>query len=551
MSFADYSTGRLSGVTLAWKEGRTRACVVLMLLVWALWAMVGNAVAQPADGSRRAARVAADLSARVAGGATAQVILRGTPDEVRALAARHGLRVTKSLRSGAVATVDRAALASLSADPSVPAVAEDRPVYPTMAVATESTGVKQVWAGLEGAGRYSGRGIGVAVIDSGVTEHGDLAGHIAAHVDFTSPLGFGRDFYGHGTHVAGIIAGSNRAVRGFKGMAPGAHLINLRVLGRDGSGLSSDVVEAIDWAIENRSRFNIRVLNVSLGHPAIEHAADDPLVQAVERAVASGIVVVASAGNLGKTADGEPVIGAISSPGNAPSVITVGALNTKGTPQRSDDVVATYSSRGPTYGDRLIKPDLVAPGNKLTSLSAVGSTLWKKYPELRAGLLGSYMTLSGTSQAAAVVAGAAALVLEANPTLKPVQVKFALQATASLMPEAGIVASGAGSLNAAAAVKMAVKGPAARKTTLTIGGESVTSGSVAFESAYADGLRGNSVIWGNSLVWGDSLTWGETLVWGETLTWGETLVWGETLTWGETLVWGETLTWGETLIWGE
>ncbi len=287
MSFAEHTNGRLSGVALAWKEGRTRACVVLMLLVWVLWAMVGNAVAQPAAGGRTA-RVAADLSARVSRGETAQVILRGTPDEVRALAARHGLRVTKTLRSGAVATVDRAALASLSSDPAVPAVAEDRPVYPTMAVTTEATGVKQVWAGLDGVGRYTGRGIGVAVIDSGVTEHGDLGGHIAAHVDFTSAAGFGRDFYGHGTHIAGIIAGSNRAVSGFQGMAPGAHLINLRVLDRDGAGQSSDVLEAIDWAIENRAKFNIRVLNVSLGHPAIEHAADDPLVQAVERAIVGG-----------------------------------------------------------------------------------------------------------------------------------------------------------------------------------------------------------------------------------------------------------------------
>ncbi len=116
----------------------------------------------------------------------------------------------------------------------------------------------------------------------------------------------------------------------------------------------------------------------------------------------------------------------------------MGALNTKGTPQRSDDEVATYSSRGPTYGDGLIKPDLVAPGNKVTSLASPGSTLWRKYPTLRSGGgLGEYLTLSGTSQAAAVVAGAAALVLEANPKMTPVQVKFALQATASFMPQAG------------------------------------------------------------------------------------------------------------------
>ena len=198
-------------------------------------------------------------------------------------------------------------------------------------------------------------------------------------------------------------------------MAPGAHLINLRVLAADGSGQSSDVLEAIDWTIENKARYGIRVLNVSLGHPAFEPAADDPLVQAVERAVRAGIVVVCSAGNLGKhPVTGQPIIGAINSPGNSPSVITVGALNTKGTPQRSDDVVATYSSRGPTYGDGFVKPDLVAPGNRIVSLAAPVSKLWVEHPEQRRGF--GYIELSGTSQATAVVAGAAALVLDANRT---------------------------------------------------------------------------------------------------------------------------------------
>ena len=165
-------------------------------------------------------------------------------------------------------------------------------------------------------------------------------------------------------------------------MAPGAHLINLRVLGADGSGQSSDVVEAIDWTIENKARYNIRVLNVSLGHPAVEAAADDPLVQAVERAVRAGIVVVCSAGNLGKhPVTGQPIIGAISSPGNSPSAITVGALNTKGTPQRSDDEVATYSSRGPTYGRRLREAGPGAPGNRIVSLAAPASKLWLEHPE--------------------------------------------------------------------------------------------------------------------------------------------------------------------------
>ena len=365
-----FSSNRLAGLTLAWQEGRTSACVALMVAVWVLWAMVGVAIADSPRPFR--ARVAQDVAEKVSRGERSNLILPGSPDAVQALIQRHGLRVERRLRSGAVVSVDQATMASLAADPAVSALAADRPVHSTMSTTTESTGAQQVWAGLDGVGRVTGRGIGLAIIDSGITERVELRGRIAVHVDFVDgSRGAGRDFYGHGTHIAGIVAGNVGLPGGFRGMAPGAHLINLRVLKADGSGQTSDVVEAIDWTIENKARYNIRVLNVSLGHPAVEGAADDPLVQAVERAVRAGIVVVCSAGNLGKhPVTGQPIIGAISSPGNSPSVITVGALNTKGTPQRSDDAVASYSSRGPTYGDGFVKPDLVAPGNKIVSLEA-------------------------------------------------------------------------------------------------------------------------------------------------------------------------------------
>jgi len=376
---------RLAGLPLAWKEGRTSACVALMVAVWLLWAMVGVAIADSPRGFR--ARVAADVAERVARGERSRLILPGSPDAVQALIERHGLQVERRLRSGAVVSVDQATMASLSADPAVSALAADRPVYSTMSVTTEATGAQQVWAGLEQVGRYTGRGIGIAVIDSGLTESGALRGRVAVHVDFVDGArGAGRDFYGHGTHIAGVIAGNSGAPGGFRGMAPGAHIINLRVLAADGSGQSSDVLEAIDWTIENKARYGIRVLNVSLGHPAFEPAADDPLVQAVERAVRAGIVVVCSAGNLGKhPVTGQPIIGAVNSPGNSPSVITVGALNTKGTPQRSDDEVATYSSRGPTYGDGFVKPDLVAPGNRIVSLGAPPRSCGSNTPSSAAG----------------------------------------------------------------------------------------------------------------------------------------------------------------------
>ena len=168
----------------------------------------------------------------------------------------------------------------------------------------------------------------------------------------------------------------------FRGVAPGAHLISLRVIGADGTGKASDVIEAIDWAIKNRKRFNIRVINLSLGGPAEQSYKDDPMCEAVERAVHAGIVVVAAAGNRGKDDEGRSVHGLIESPGNDPYVITVGALNTKGTARRSDDELTTYSSKGPTAVDGLIKPDLVAPGNKIVSAEALGASLIADHPSL-------------------------------------------------------------------------------------------------------------------------------------------------------------------------
>src|SRR5438034_7006291 len=153
---------------------------------------------------------------------------------------------------------------------------------------------------------------------------------------------------GHGTHVAGIIAGQQGRTsdtRKYSGVAPGAYLVNLRVLGDDGSGTASDVIEAIDWAIDHRADYNIGVINLSLGAPVLQPDRDDPLCEAVERAVRAGITVVAAAGNFGKLPDGQAVRGGIVSPGNSPWAITVGALDTHGTPERSDDTVASYSSR--------------------------------------------------------------------------------------------------------------------------------------------------------------------------------------------------------------
>ena len=196
-----------------------------------------------------------------------------------------------------------------------------------------------------------------------------------------------RDFFGHGEHVSGIIAGNgadstcSNCDRTFRGIAPGVNLIDLRVLDSNGTGADSFVIEAIQRAIELKDVYNIRVINISLGHPVFESYTTDPLCQAAELAWRAGIVVVAAAGNDGRdNSFDNNGYGTIYSPGNDPYVITVGAMKTVGTPQRTDDLIASYSSKGPTPIDHVLKPDIVAPGNRVVSLMAPHGSLQRDYP---------------------------------------------------------------------------------------------------------------------------------------------------------------------------
>ena len=219
--------------------------------------------------------------------------------------------------------------------------------------------------------------------------------------------------------------------------------MNLRALDAAGTGTDSGVIAAIQRAIELKDLYNIRVINLSLGRPAYESFAQDPLCQAVEAAWDTGIVVVVAAGNLGRdnSFDNEGYA-TIVSPGNDPYVITVGAMKTKFTATRSDDQIASYSSKGPTVIDHIVKPDLVAPGNRVISLRIPGSDLVTSYPDNTVLLSyyshgggqtdsSDYFRLSGTSMATPMVSGAAALLLEKEPNLTPDQVKARLMRTAT------------------------------------------------------------------------------------------------------------------------
>ncbi|HYY94703.1 MAG TPA: S8 family peptidase, partial [Pyrinomonadaceae bacterium] len=321
-----------------------------------------------------------------------------------------------------------------------------------------------------------GTGVGIAVLDSGVdTTHTAFLDRsnglrVVYSQDFT---GEGRtdDPYGHGTHVASIAAGNGRISNAsYVGIAPGANIINLRVLNSQGTGRVSWILSALNWVLLNRTAYNIRVVNLSLGTPAADSYKNDPVCQAVRKLVDAGVVVAAAAGNLGKDSSGNKLYGQIHSPGDEPSAITVGAANTFGTDARGDDGVATYSSRGPTRGywtdalgtrhhDNFIKPDLVAPGNKIIDAAAVDNYLLTNNPTLDAGVspvdARRMMYLNGTSMATPVVSGAAALMLQANPKLTPNLIKMILMYTAQPLAGFNMLEQGAGEVNVEGAVRVA------------------------------------------------------------------------------------------------
>ena len=540
------------------------------------------ATTPPALAQHRA-RLSADLADHMAvQSQTIDVIVHGDQPTVDAMATSVNVPVKRYLkRGGAVLRLTAGQLAALQADPAVDHLSGDAPIHSVADVTALSIGADQAWAGANALRSLSGKGVGVAVIDSGIdSTHNALKGHVVVTKDFTG--GNGMDLYGHGTHVAGIIAGTTGNTpdtADYQGIASDAYLINLRVLGADGSGKASDVVEAIDWAIDHRTDFNIRVINMSLGGPVLQPYRDDPMCEAVERAVKAGIVVVAAAGNFGKAADGRRIIGGITSPGNSPHATTVGAIDTHDTPQRSDDTVAEYSSRGPTIYDRVLKPDMVAPGSHIVSAEVTGSYLSRAFPGRHVAGSGhdAYIQLSGTSMAAGVVSGAVALLLQERPRLRPEGTTAVLQFTSSFMPEAGLIAAGAGSINVLAAAELLSSGVLSQTT---IAGERTTDSGLVFVAkghktqvqqlflsnpvVSGDGAvrgvsaRGASTVQDGFMLRVGSIKWDSTTMGGMTVPAGS-ILWrvsswqpGATVDDSDSIIWGGSIISGslDSIVWG-
>jgi serine protease AprX len=499
-------------------------------------------------------------------------------------------------------------LSNIAADPNIAYISIDRKVgarevpFAAAEYTIEPINAPSAW--WQG---YLGTGVGVAVIDSGINAVDDLSlnpllpvsreNRIVYSENFVTTENTTADLYGHGTHVAGLIAGNGADSTGkhffrtFYGSAPNANLINLRVLDSTGAGTDSAVIAAIERAIALKTTYNIRVINLSLGRPIFENYAQDPLCQAVEQAWQAGMVVVVAAGNDGRNLNLNPEgYGTINAPGNDPYVLTVGAMRTMQTPSIQDDNIASYSSKGPSFLDQVVKPDVVAPGNLVSSLLFSNDPLQVENPTFVTPLSfyqsngngnkssSSYFPLSGTSMATGIASGAIADLIQAAPSLSPDQVKALVMQSAakSQFPATSSVTAsgvtyvanydvftvGAGYLDINAAIGAALNS-----------GNSLPSGTAMSPIATFDPSTGNTYVvtdqtalWGRSNLFSASSVYGANAflsVNGSTALWGRTALWSDsdpnafTALWGQTAIWGKgtpdatTALWGKTAIWGK
>ncbi len=321
----------------------------------------------------------------------------------------------------------------------------DREVRALLDVAVPTVKANQLWN--QG---YTGKGVTIAILDTGIYPHPDFIEPVNRIIHFvdlvnnknTKPY----DDNGHGTHCAGTAAGNGYASSGkYRGPAFQANLIGVKILNKMGSGRASQVIKGLEWCLSNKEKFNIRIVSLSLGYKATESYREDPVCQAVGKLWENGIVVCAAAGNDG------PEAKTINSPGIHQDIITVGASDDVNTPQLFDDKVADFSSRGPTI-DGLTKPDVLAPGTNIVSARARGSFLDKTSKDNNV-VDDWYITLSGTSMATPLCAGIIAQLLEAQTYLTPEEVKLRLKRSCSRVTSVDANTQGEGLVNAVKALE--------------------------------------------------------------------------------------------------
>jgi serine protease AprX len=473
--------------------------------------------------------------------------------------------------NGLIASLDHNGIVALSNQSNVVYISKDRPLAPFFDNAAPAVNAQAAWNS-----NLTGSGIGVALIDSGVNAHPDLLttgflpfSRVVYNQSFVAGDSSTADAYGHGTHIAGLIAGDGLSSTGFifsqtfKGIAPGANIVNLRVLDANGSGTDSQVIAAIGQAISLKSKYNIKVINLSLGRGVFESYKLDPLCQAVERAWKSGIVVVVAAGNNGRYL---PTAGyaTVTSPGNDPYALTVGAMKPMGTPERADDLIASYSSKGPTLIDHVVKPDLVAPGNLLVSTETSNTTLFNTEPANRvpynAYIYGGpsssskfYFELSGTSMATGVVSGAVADLLQARPLMTPDQVKARLMKTASkTFPTTSSVFDAASGITYTSHYDIFTVGAGYADLAAALASTELSSGAAISPTAVYDSNTGNVYLTSDQpSAWGTKQAWSGPAVWGNTqFVGGSAIMWGANSTSGSAIMWGASGLSGSAIMWG-
>ncbi|MGH9179191.1 MAG: S8 family serine peptidase [Acidimicrobiales bacterium] len=437
----------------------------------------GPATELAADDTALGAAAAAKVERGVAtsGGTARAMIVQALPGHEaaarRAIDAAGGSVGTElPFVHGFRATLTGDETAAVAASPAVRAVSLDHRIvledYAYDESTTASNFAKTAEATAAWAAGNLGSGVGVAVLDTGVSSVRDLDGRIVFGPDLSGE-GSTIDTHGHGTVMAGIVGGDGAESAGrkggaFTGVAPRSTLVPVKVAGRNGVVDVSTMLQGMHWVSAYRQQFNIRVMNLSWGTSSQQDPSLDPLNYAVQRLWQEGIVVVVASGNSG------PQAGTVMKPADDPLVITVGAYDDKQNLDPADDSMSSWSSRGPTAAG-LTKPDLVAPGRFITAARSFGSHVESTYP--KALVAPSYIRGSGTSEAAAVTSGLAALLLAEQPSLTPDQVKSVLTRSGSALPDTAATAQGHGRVRYGTARSLAATdpGPASWQTPTATG----------------------------------------------------------------------------------